>query len=76
MEEPILSWVLTGVSAVLGWFCRELWNAVKDLKDDMGLLREHISSTYVRRDEVKELKTEIISHLIRIETKLDQKQDK
>lgn len=70
-------------SGTLGWFAKELWNAVKELKNDLALLREEIPKEYVRKDMLKELKedftsstTEIKHMLIRIDTKLDHKVDK
>lgn len=77
MTEPsFLSMVLTLCSAVMGWFLRELWTAVKDLKKDIGDLEVYVSANYVKRDELKDFRNEIIQHLIRIESKLDSKADK
>jgi len=45
---------------VIGWFARELWAAVKDLKADIAKLREELPKEYVGkndyRQDVKELK--------------------
>jgi uncharacterized membrane-anchored protein YhcB (DUF1043 family) len=38
---------------VLGWFARELWSAVKELKTDLAKLREELPKTYAQRDDVK-----------------------
>jgi hypothetical protein len=62
--------------AVLGWFARELWSAVKNLKEDLIKFKEDVSTYYVRKDDFKEFRGEILSFLQRIENKLDQKQDK
>lgn len=75
-EPSYLSMLLTCVSAILGWFLRELWSAVKELKEDLVNLKDNVNTNFVRRDELREFRNEIISHLIRIETKLDNKQDK
>jgi len=43
-----------GVScAVTGWFARELWSAVKELKADLAKLREDLPRTYVARDDYR-----------------------
>jgi hypothetical protein len=34
---------------VLGWFGRELWSAVKELKTDLAKLREELPKTYAQR---------------------------
>lgn len=61
---------------VLGWFARELWSAVKELRKDLATLRENLSDHYVRKDDFKEFRHELMSVLQRIEHKLTMKQDK
>ena len=61
---------------VIGWFARELWGAVKDLRDDLSKLREEIAKDYTRRDDFKEFATEIRSMFREISDKLDKKADK
>ena len=75
-EPSYLSMILSVVSGVMGWFLRELWVAVKELKEDINNLEVSVSSNFVRKDELKDFRNEIIQHLIRIEAKLDNKQDK
>jgi len=67
--------LLTGV-AVLGWFARELWGAVKDLRLDMISLKDYVAQNYTRKDDFKDFRSEILSFLQRIEHKLDDKADK
>jgi uncharacterized coiled-coil DUF342 family protein len=62
--------------SVLGWFARELWSAVKELKSDLSKLREDLPKTYVARDDYREDMNEIKSMLGKIFDKLDNKQDK
>ena len=72
----ILVLTLTGVSSILGWFARQKWSAVKDLQADLANLKEGINQNFVRKDDYKDFKTEIISLLHRIEDKLDGKVDR
>lgn len=72
----ILQWVIGVGLVILGWIARELWSAVKTLKDDLVRLKEDISTFYVRKDDFKDFRDEIRGFLQRIETKLDNKQDK
>lgn len=62
--------------AVAGWFARELWQAVSELRADLAHLREELPKTYITkfdfRDAVKELK----DLLQRIDGKLSEKVDK
>jgi hypothetical protein len=43
-----------------GWFARELWGAVKELREDLHKIEVDLPSHYIRRDEfqegIKELK--------------------
>lgn len=77
MTEPsFLSMILSVASAVMGWFLRELWVMVKEMKKDLGDLEVEVSGNFVRKDELRDFRNEIIQHLIRIEAKLDMKVDK
>ena len=76
IEPSLLSWGLSVACTVMGWFLRELWSAVKELKEDVTNLKDKINQEFVRKEEVRDLRNEIINHLIRIEAKLDNKQDK
>ena len=62
--------------SVGGWFARELWAAVKELKADLAKLREELPSKYVAKDEYREDIQEIKFMLTRLFDKLDTKVDK
>ena len=53
-----------------------MWSAVNNLKDDVAKLREELPKTYVAKDDFGDFKRELMQVLTRIETKLDNKQDK
>jgi len=74
--QTILNFALGSLSAVLGWFARELWSAVQALKDDLYKLREEIAKDYMPKDEFQTFKSELFSMLRRIEDKLEKKEDK
>lgn len=61
---------------VMGWFARELWGAVKELRKDLSRLREEIAKEYVSKDDFKEAVREMKELLLSIDHKLDRKQDK
>lgn len=61
---------------VTGWFARELWSAVKELKSDLSKLRENIPRTYVTREDFKSDVKEIKDMLGKIFDRLDGKVDK
>ena len=69
--------ILTGVvMAGIGWFCRELWDAVQALRSDLQKLEVRISAEYVRYDRLQDALRPVMEHLKRIEDKLDDKADK
>ena len=61
---------------VIGWFARELWSAVKELKRDLAKLREELPKTYVLREDFKADVKEIKGMLEKIFDRLDSKVDK
>lgn len=66
-----------GVScAVTGWFARELWSAVKELRSDLARLSVELPKTYVTRDDYRSDLKEIKDMLARIFDKLDGKVDR
>lgn len=61
---------------VVGWFARELWAAVKELKADLAKLREDLPKDYVARDDYKEDIREVKALLAKIFEKLEHKADR
>ena len=66
-----------------GWFARQLWDSVKELKADISDLRLHISESYVKKSEIESLKVDMDKRFDRVEMllarlyeKLDSKVDK
>jgi hypothetical protein len=79
LDSSFLNVILSGLGVgftVLGWFARELWSAVKELREDLVKLKTVLSEHYVRKDDFKDFRHELLGVLQRIEQKLDNKQDK
>ena len=77
MENQQVINVFLGLGmTVVGWFARELWAAVKELKADLAKLREDLPKEYVAKDDYKEDIREIKSMLAKIFEKLEGKADK
>ena len=53
--------------AVFGWFARQLWDSVKELKADIGELRLHVSETYVKKSEMETLEAQMDKRFDRVE---------
>lgn len=77
MENQNLINMFLGVGmTVVGWFARELWAAVKELKTDLAKLREDLPKNYVLRDDYREDIRGIKEMLAKIFDKLENKADK
>ena len=77
MENQHLINMFLGIGmTVVGWFARELWGAVKELRADLAALREDLPKEYVAKDDYREDIKEIKALLERIFEKLDAKVDK
>lgn len=61
---------------VMGWFARQLWDAVKTLQADMNRLELSISDNYVKKADLAMLKAEMGTRFDRIEQLLDKVYDK
>lgn len=60
----------------LGWFAKELWDAVKDLKADLAKLREELPKEYAMKSDMQIMFDKIDSKLDKLMDKLDNKVDK
>lgn len=77
MENQQLINMFLGIGmTVVGWFARELWAAVKELKTDLAKLREDLPKNYVLRDDYREDIRGIKEMLAKIFDKLENKADK
>jgi hypothetical protein len=75
-NQAILNLVLSSASLVLGWFLREMWSAVKELKSDLAKLREELPKDYVARDDYRQDIREFKEMLNKLFDRLDTKVDK
>ena len=77
MENQQLINMSLGIGmTVVGWFARELWAAVKELKVDLAKLREDLPRDYVIRSDYREDIRDIKAMLAKIFEKLEAKADK
>lgn len=72
----LINMALGSALTAIGWFARELWSAVQNLKEDLYKLREEIAKDYMPKDDFNAFKSELFSMLRRIEDKLEKKEDK
>jgi hypothetical protein len=72
VEQQTINLILSACMAVAGWFARELWTAVQELKNDLSKL----PLTYVARMDYKDDMREVKEMLGKIFDRLDNKADK
>ena len=60
----------------VGWFGRELWTAIQNLKAEIKKIEIDLPTNYVRKIEIESRFDKIESMLVRIFDKLDDKADK
>jgi hypothetical protein len=76
MDQTIINLGIGTMLAVLGWFARQLWDAVQTLKDDMKKIEVSLPTHYVRKDELEVRFDKLEAMLDRIFEKIDSKADK
>lgn len=77
METQNLINIIGGtVLSVLGWFARQLWDAVQDLKRDVKSIEVDLPTYYVRKEDLESRLDRMEASLNRIFEKLDHKADK
>ena len=74
--QDIAILLLTVGSGGIGWFMRQIWDAVDSLKRDLHGLESDIRTNFARRDDVRDAFKDLMDAMIRIEAKLDGKVDK
>jgi len=75
-DQSIINLIIGAVLSVLGWFARQLWDAVQDLKSDMKQIEVDLPTHYVRKEDLEARLDRIEASLNRIFEKLDHKADK
>ena len=74
--QQIIDLGLGAVMAVIGWFAREMWGAVKELKSDLSKLREDLPKEYVSKDDYRQDIRELKDIMNKVFDRLDNKADK
>ena len=74
--QNILNMISIAAIGAGGWFARELWGAVKDLRSDLHEIEVDLPKSYVRKDDLDKRMDHIEGMFQRIYDKLDGKADK
>lgn len=52
-SQEVINLIISGVGAIIGWILKTIWDALKDLKDDIRVIENEMHVQYIRRDEVQ-----------------------
>jgi hypothetical protein len=74
--QLLFNLVGTAIMATIGWFARQLWDSVQDLKEDIKNIQVDLPTNYVRKVDIEAQFNKLEASLQRILDKLDQKADK
>ena len=74
--QNIMNMISIAAIGAGGWFARELWGAVKDLRKDLHEIEVDLPKSYVRKDDLDKRMDHIEGMFQRIYDKLDGKADK
>jgi len=69
--QTLINTVLPLICVAIGWFCKELWTAVQELKQDVFQLRSHLAENYVHKSDFADRWEDILSSVHRLENKID-----
>ena len=74
--QAIINFVLLFGMGVGGWFAREVWGAVKELREDLHDIESNLPKEYVLKVDMDKRMKHIEDMFQRIYDKLDGKADK
>ncbi len=70
--QTLINLGLGGVVAFVGWFAREIWDSVKELRRDIHMIEKGLPEIYVRRDDLKEVRQEMMVRFDKLENMMGQ----
>ena len=81
--QTLINFVGGAILAIGGWFGRELWGAVKELRADLHQIEVDLPTKYVAKEDldkrmnhIEDMFQRIYDKIDRIEVKLENKVDK
>ena len=74
--QAVMNFISVSAIAVGGWFAREIWGAVKELRKDLHAMETDLPKSYVSKFDMDKRMDHIEVMFQRIYDKLDGKADK
>jgi hypothetical protein len=66
--QTVINLGLGTIVAAIGWFARELWDSLKELRKDTHQIEKDLREMYVRRDDLKEVRVEMAARFDKLES--------
>ena len=70
--DQLMLWIGPVSAAVVGWFLKELWSSLDNLRDDIQTLERSMPNSYVLKSDYHIELQRVYETLSRIEKKLDE----
>ena len=59
MTQELINWVFAGFGAAVGWILKVVWDALRELRQDVKQIERDLPEVYVRKDDFREAVREI-----------------
>jgi hypothetical protein len=59
VTQELINWVFAGFGAAVGWILKVVWDALKELRQDVKQIERDLPEVYVRKDDFREAVREI-----------------
>ena len=74
--QPVFNFIGGAILVAVGWWCKEIWNSVKSLKEDIQAIEVDLPKNYVTKKDIENRFDRIDATLERLFDRLDAKVDK
>lgn len=74
--QPMFNFIGGAILVAIGWWCKEIWDSVKTLKEDIKSIEIDLPKNYVSKVDIESRLDKIDATLERIFDKLEHKVDK
>lgn len=76
LSQDMINLGITGAGAIIGWILKTIWEALRELKEDIRDIEAEIHTKYVTKDDYRADIAELKDIAKQIFQKLDNKADK
>jgi len=74
--QSLFNFIGGAILVAVGWWCKEIWNSVKSLKEDIQAIEVDLPKNYVTKKDIENRFDRIDATLERLFDRLDAKADK